>query len=308
MEKNLLEKVACICCESKEYTIIHDPKKIDALSKDDLLKVYKSSSDDQLLNQLVRCIDCGLVYLNPRVSKEIILASYSGAEDLTFITQNEERIKTFKKSFLNFAHTFSVPTNKNTRVLDIGCAGGAFPKAADDLGFNVVGIEPSKYLCEWGKKEYGLDLRPGILDEHDFEKESFDVITLWDVVEHLIDPRVEIKKISYILKKKGYLIVNYPDYNSLVAKLMGLKWPFFLSVHLFYFSSKTIKMFLSKFGFEIVELKPHWQTLKLEYVLRRASTSFGFFKVIQKFIQTFRLGNLPIAYYLGQVQVVARKV
>ena len=99
-------------------------------------------------------------------------------------------------------------------VIDIGCAGGAFPKAADDLGFNVVGIEPSKYLCEWGKKEYGLDLRPGILDEHDFEKESFDVITLWDVVEHLIDPRVEIKKISNILFQ---ISRNWPNTKHFVG-------------------------------------------------------------------------------------------
>lgn len=307
MESTLLQSVDCVCCGSHDYTVIHNPEKIDNLTREDLLKVYKSSSDEKLLNQLVECESCGLAYLNPRVADDIILESYSEAEDLTFVTQNEERIKTFKKSFSKFANKFSVKMSKESKVLDIGCAGGAFPKAANDLGFDVIGIEPSKYLCEWGKENYGLDLRPGILDQQDFEAKTFDVVTLWDVIEHLADPKVELKKIRSILKDKGYLLVNYPDYNSFITKLMGLRWPFYLSVHLFYFSPKTITKLLNDSGFEVMEIKPHWQTLKLGYVLGRAAAYFSVFKIFQKIVNGIGLGNIPIAYYLGQTQVVARK-
>ncbi|MBT7608698.1 MAG: class I SAM-dependent methyltransferase [Bacteriovoracaceae bacterium] len=308
MQSSLLETVDCVCCGSHDYAIIHNPSQIDNLSREDLLKVYKSSSDEKLLNQLVECDGCGLAYLNPRVAEDIILESYSGAEDLTFVSQNEERIKTFKKSFLKFAQKYSVNIAKESKVLDIGCAGGAFPKAAHDLGFDVIGIEPSGYLCDWGKKTYGLDLRPGFLEKQNFEPKAFDVVTLWDVVEHLTDPKTELRRIGNILKDKGYLLVNYPDYNSVVAKIMGLKWPFLLSVHLFYFSPKTIKALLNDCGFEVMEVKPHWQTLKLGYVLGRAASYFSVFKIFQKVVKVIGLSNVPIAYYLGQTQVVARKL
>ena len=185
--------------------------------------------------------------------------------------------------------------------------GGAFVKAATDLGFDAVGIEPSRWLVDWGRKFYGIDLRQGVLDQHDFPEQSFDVVSLWDVVEHLPDPRAVVDHIHRLLKPGGCLIVNYPDYDSLAHKVLRDKWPMLLSVHLTYFTRKTISDFLARSRFEIVELRPFWQSLKLQYVLRRAEAYIPAFRYIRSAIQSMGLGDLQVTYNIGQTFVLARR-
>ena len=158
------------------------------------IEVYKSSSDTTIMDRLVCCTGCGFKYLSPRIKDNIILKSYSESQDNTFISQNSERILTFTKNFKKIVK--KIKLRKGSLILDIGCAAGAFPKAAKDLGFNVVGIEPSKWLCEQARKQYNLDVRQGTLSSQKLEGEKFDVVTLWDVLEHLTDPVNELTLIN----------------------------------------------------------------------------------------------------------------
>lgn len=304
--KNFIEEVPCPHCGSTTYDVVFNANYPDNLTPNNLVDVYSSSSDTTLMDQMVECKQCELNYLNPRIKEDIIMQSYSDVEDNTFISQNKERIQTFKKSLTDFVKRHNINV-KDKKVLDVGCAGGAFPEAANQVGFNVVGVEPSKYLSNWAKNEYGLDIRSGILQDFNFEEKSFDIVTLWDVIEHLTRPDEVLGQIHKLLKDDGSLIVNYPDFASLPCRLMGKKWPFFLSVHLIYFTPKTIKQYLKKNGFDVVEIKPYWQTLQLGYVLKRAGQYFGIFSFFGKIVDSIGLGKLPISYYIGQTFVMAKK-
>jgi 2-polyprenyl-3-methyl-5-hydroxy-6-metoxy-1,4-benzoquinol methylase len=305
--KSIFENVDCPHCHSRKFKIISNAKYPDTISKSELLKMYLSSSDYQLIDQMVSCSDCSLIYLNPRVNSDIILESYASAIDLIFVKQNDVRIITFKRSLRKILNYLKITPSKNIQILDVGCAGGAFPKAANDLGFSVIGIEPSKWMCEFGKKNYSLDLREGTLNEHNFDESTFDIITLWDVIEHLANPSSVVKEINRILKPNGHLIVNFPDYASLARKLFRKKWPFFLSVHLIYFTPKTLTKMLNNNGFEVIKISPFWQTLQLGYVLKRASDYFTFFKYLEKFCQRIGIVKLHFTYNLGQTQLIAKK-
>jgi predicted TPR repeat methyltransferase len=260
-----------------------------------------------LMDQLVRCLGCSLNYLNPRVKHEIILQSYSDAVDPMFIEQNEQRVKTFTRTLKSLMARHHIKVDETKTVLDIGCAGGAFPKAASDLGFSAVGVEPSRWLSNEARKRYALDIRTGVLEDQDFTAQSFDMVTMWDVIEHLIDPGGIVDKIHHLLHADGTLVINYPDQASLAQKLMGKKWPFYLSVHLTYFTPTTITKFLNQHGFAVVEIRPFWQTLQLGYVLQRASAYFKIFGAAKKAIESIGLGSQPFHYQLGQTLVVARK-
>ena len=110
-----------------------------------------------------------------------------------------------------------------------------------------------------------------------------------------------------ILLSDGHLIVNYPDYDSWPRKLMGTKWPFFLSVHLFYFTPQSIRQILEKHGFQVVRIEPYFQTLELGYVLERAGQIFYFAKWVERAVKILGLGQIPFKYYLGQTLVTAKK-
>lgn len=303
----LFESIACPLCGGKEFATIFEAKSSASLSSADFLSLYRSSSDAELHERLVECRHCNLGFLNPRVLPEIVLKSYSDAVDPTFVTQNETRIATFRRALARILKVTGMEAAKSTRVLDIGCAGGAFPKAVADAGMSVVGIEPSKWLSDYGKRTYGVDIRAGTLDDHHFPPGSFDLITLWDVIEHVHDPVALLQKCRTLLKKDGTLVLNYPDFGSRLTKLMGRKWPFFLSVHLFYFTRTSIQTALGKAGLEAFRFQMHWQTLQTSYVLKRASAYFPFLRRPVEWFSRSPLAMLPFTYYMGQTTVYSRR-
>ena len=283
----------CPLCEGREYRVLKPANYPTHLSGKDLLQTYSSSSDHVLMDQLVACKECGLAYLSPRVRSDIILKSYSDAVDPTFVKQNPFRISTFGRNLGDLSRRQKITPGPARKILDIGCASGAFLKAASDLGFSTVGVEPSRWMCEFGKKEYGLDLRQGTLEDHRFQDGEFDMVTLWDVIEHLVDPKKTLAEAERVLKEDGLLIVNYPDFGSFASRILGRKWPFLLSVHLIYFTPATIRRLLSKCGFEVVELRPYWQTLELGYVMQRAIPYFAFFRWMEKIVNALGMGKVP---------------
>lgn len=301
------EEVGCPQCGSRTNQVLRPAQHPPGLGRKELLAVYSASSDHMLLDSLVRCDRCNLVYLNPRIRQELILESYASAVDPQFIRQNEQRIRTFARSLSYLTKKYRLRARPETRVLDVGCAGGAFPKAASDAGFGVIGVEPSKWLSEQGRLNYGLDIRTGLLSEQDLPAAGFDVVTLWDVIEHLTNPTEVIGDIHRLLKPGGLLVVNYPDYGSWARRLLGSKWPFFLNVHLIYFTPQTITRFLEERGFQVMEVKPFWQTLQLGYVLKRAGSYFRLFGFLEKLVGAVGLYELPVRYNMGQSFLVARK-
>jgi 2-polyprenyl-3-methyl-5-hydroxy-6-metoxy-1,4-benzoquinol methylase len=306
-EPGLTETVPCPLCGSGSYDVLRPARYPEGMQGEELLGAYRSSSDHIMMDQLARCRDCRLAYLNPRVRADIILSSYAGAIDPVFVKQNPLRIRTFRKSLAALMERYGIAPSREKQVLDIGCAGGAFPKAASDLGFTAVGVEPSAWLCEWGRREYGLDLRAGTLADHRFPAKGFFLATLWDVIEHLTDPAAVLAEAHRVLADDGLLVVNFPDYDSWARRLMGFRWPFFLSVHLIYFNRATITRMLERAGFEVLEVRPFWQTLEAGYVAHRASAYFTPFAWVEKALGWLGLAQAPLTYQLGQSMAVARK-
>src|SRR5262249_13219671 len=152
----------CVLCGKREHEVILQATYPDRLTGRELSEIFRSSSDHKLMDQLVRCSECGLVFLNPRLRQGVVIDAYRAAVDPVFFQQNPMRIRTFRRSFLKLARRYGVRLERSTKVLDVGCAGGAFVKAAHDLGCSAVGIEPSQWLCEEGRRLYGLDIRSGV--------------------------------------------------------------------------------------------------------------------------------------------------
>lgn len=306
--QNIYNLLSCPLCASEKFSIIKSSLNNLPIEHSDINKIFSSSSDFELTEQLVSCTNCTLIYVNPQIQENIILNAYSDDIDEKFISQNKSRIITFTRYINWFCNFLKMKPNKNIKLLDIGCAGGAFLFAAQEMGFSVIGVEPNKWLAKKGEEMYDVKIIPSSLEEAKLDNNKFDIISLWDVIEHLPNPSKVLTNISKVLSYNGYLIINFPNYDSLARKIMGFKWPFFLNVHLIYFNKKTMQKLLIDNGFQLIKIKPFYQTLELDYILTRASNTFKFFKYVNIIIRKLGLSKLKINYNLGQSLVIAKKI
>jgi len=292
--------VACNLCGSRDYRVLIEP----VVKEFDPLEVMTASKGIMGTQRIVRCSNCGLVYVNPRVSAKIVDHSYRNSKDEVYVKGSAGRQSTFRR-YVKKIEKWRRPPG---RLLDIGCAAGFFVHEAGNAGWDAAGVEPSKWLVEWGIKNLGEKLFAGTLRECRFKEGEFDLLTMWDVLEHLPDPISELYECSRILRKGGMIIINYPDFGSMLARLMGRRWWFLLSNHLYYFTPDTMRRYLEKAGFEVKRFAPHWQTLPLGYLSKILSIySPRLSGISVRFFDVLRLGNIPIPYYAAQTNVIAVK-
>lgn len=300
----LLETVPCNMCGADDFEVIY-PARYEDAKPEEIANTFRSSGDEVLLDRLVQCKRCGLQYLNPRLKSDVVLEGYGAGTDELFVSQVAGRERTFAKS-LKFIEGFR---SSRGSLLDVGTAGGSFLAVAQRAGWQVAGCEPNRWLCEWANQHYGLSVVPGTIFDMKLADASYDVVTLWDVLEHTPDPKSVLQECSRVLKPGGLLVVNYPDIHSLVARLMGRRWVFLLSVHLYYFTAVTIEKILEGTGFRMLAKRPHWQTLELGYIFFRMEAYLGgFAHLCGKMVKALGLANIQIPYWMGQVLVVAEKI
>ena len=298
------ETVVCNLCEAPSYRIVYAARDVSNVEVN-LAERFRSSSDETLNEQMVECTNCGLQYVNPRLNANLVLEGYSLGSDEVFVSQAPSREHTFAKSL----DAIERQTNgRRGRILDVGTAGGSFLRVAFQRGWEVEGCEPNRWLCDWAQRHYGIAVRPGTLFEQAYPSHAFDVVSLWDVLEHTPDPKSLILECRRLLKPNGLLVVNYPDIGSWIARLMGRSWVFLLDVHLYYFTRATLGRLLADAGFTVSVTRPHYQWLELGYVLRRARPYVGLPALLaERASSSVGLHKWRIPYWIGQTLVIARK-
>lgn len=299
-QTNFYETVMCNLCGSPEYEIIIKPTK----AVDDPTKIISASGGIMGTQQVVRCKKCGLCYVNPRIKSDTVVSSYTEADDSLYASQAEGRINTFKES-LKFIEKYYPSKGK---ILDIGAAAGFFLKTAKDANWETYGVEPSKWSANFANTNYNVNVKQGTLSDTKFESNFFDVITMWDVLEHVPDPTKELTEVFRILKPGGMLVINYPDFETFIAKLFGSKWWFLLSVHLYYFGKNSMTKILQKCGFAKPDFHPYWQSLSLGHLAKMLSLyNKGISNLSAKLFDILHLSDLKIKYYASQTNVISWK-
>ena len=191
------ELVKCPLCKKNNYEIIIHPKEKKKFKKNYFKTIFNSSSsifDDQI----VKCKNCKFIYLNPRIKQKIIDKGYAFSKDRKFVSQNKNRIKTFKNTLDLLSNQIDFSDKK---ILDIGSGGGAFLKACKDRNIIAEGIEPNKWLLIIQKK-YGINISTKNLNKIN---KTYHIVSLFDVLEHI--PILDWLLIKYTIVKKW--IFNY---------------------------------------------------------------------------------------------------
>lgn len=218
--------------------------------------------------RIVECQHCGHVYANPRWEADELLNAYEDVKDETYVAERFGRKRTFARH-LHLLERFAGSADGRL-LLDVGAYTGVFVETALEYGWRAIGIEPSHWAASIAQKE-GIPVIQGTLDSPELEDRRFDVITMWDVIEHLIDPSAELKKSFHLLEPGGLLAVHTMDIESLTARLMGERWPWLMDMHIHYFSRRTLTKFLEKSGFKVIWSGAQGRYLSLGYLGTRVS-------------------------------------
>ncbi|MBI3361890.1 MAG: class I SAM-dependent methyltransferase [Chloroflexi bacterium] len=225
---------------------------------------------------IVECKQCGLVYANPRWSDDETLNHYEAVKDPLYLEEREGRVLTFQRHLRPLLALIGRLPKPGERLLDVGCYIGVFVEIARDAGWEATGVEPSGWGVAEARKR-GLNVVEGTLASARFPDESFDVVTMWDVIEHLTDPMAELRETHRILRSPdpasgtpgGLLVIHTMDIESLFARLMGRRWPWLMEMHLYFFSRRTLKAMLEAAGFELIRAEAQGRYLRLGYVVTR---------------------------------------
>jgi SAM-dependent methyltransferase len=231
---------------------------------------------------IVRCTDCGLRFLDPQPTEAELTALYGeyyyvspdsrqrGYEG--YATEAENWRRTFRDRLRDLPATHG-------RLLDVGAATGFFVEQANAIGWDAVGIEPSQWAADYARTELGVDVQTGDLATIRFPDAAFDVVTLWEVIEHLPDPAVTLREVRRILRPGGHLILSTPDAGSLAARLSGKRWLGWRKVpeHLFFFDRSNLDRLLVQEGFEPARHRYASLTVSAGFAVERGLALLGLF-------------------------------
>ncbi|MBN1273076.1 MAG: class I SAM-dependent methyltransferase [Candidatus Aminicenantes bacterium] len=209
---------------------------------------------------LVRCRQCGLMYLDPMPTRKqldrhylVDYIPYSKAidDEPNLLKRWDRRYGMYKR----YCAVTQVAGREPGRVLDVGCATGNFLEAMRRHGsWQPVGVEPNRHASNYARDRLGLDVFTGTLEEAGFRDNSFDVVTMWDVLEHVTDPKATLQEVARVLRIGGILVMSLPNPETWEIGLFGSYWGGWdVPRHLHLFTHDVTARYLEEAGFELIK-------------------------------------------------------
>ncbi len=259
-------------------------------ASDEELVLQTHAQPGQTLYSLVRCRACGMVYMNPRPDEACISQFYP--EDYApYHRPSKQRVGWWgrtrryleqlvlsrrfgypqplrgwrEKTLAYLAGPWfgpdrhsqtALPFQGEGRLLDYGCGSGCFAARMRDRGWTVTGMDFSPHAAEQARKRHGLDVLVGTLPHPKVRPESFDMVTLGAVLEHVHWPQQLIGSAVRVLRPGGVLVVSVPNFDSWGRRTFGANWwPLDIPLHLLHFTPATLCRLLGGYGLEVEEVR-----------------------------------------------------
>jgi 2-polyprenyl-3-methyl-5-hydroxy-6-metoxy-1,4-benzoquinol methylase len=267
---------------------------------------------------VVRCQACGLIFRFELPSAAALRTIYDGSYFMAspgdeggrgyldyLSDEPEHRRNAQRRLDLLRAHGAEGP------LLDIGAAGGFFVDEADRDGWEAVGVDVSQQMSAWAREKLRADVRTGAFLELDFPEAPFATVTMWDYLEHVVDPTDELERAAALLRPAGILALSTGDVQSPLARASGSRWHLLTPEHHNYFFSRaTLARYLNAAGMDVLSMKFLWSRYSLGYVAHKTQTltSHPLVRGLGTKLLRTRLANVTLPLNLFDiVTVVARK-
>ncbi len=204
---------------------------------------HRSRSGKSL--RTVICLACGLVWSDPRPhdAKQFYEDEYRLSYKNAYSPRPKHVLRAGKVALSRFEKIARLLTGRKT-VLDVGTGGGEFAYLLQSLGHCVSGVEPNKGYADYSIKEYGLAAQVGFIQDVVFPPESFDVVTIWHVLEHTEDPGAVLALLRSWLKIDGIVVVEVPNVEATCQAPRST----FHEAHLYNFNCVSLRRLARKHG------------------------------------------------------------
>lgn len=206
--------------------------------------------------RFVICNKCGFLYVNPILKENQNNQFYKNEDSWFEVLQNSVQSEMDRLKFAYGLGMIEEYAQKGS-LLDVGCGNSSFMEVAAERGWNCTGIEFNSKGLEIAKAK-GLKVTNTDIYSPFFEDKKFDLITLWEVLEHVCDPRAMLQRVNYLLNPKGLVFILVPNRDSLINRMLREKSNSFTGhCHVNFFNAKLLKNLLKDEGFNALS----WETL-----------------------------------------------
>jgi SAM-dependent methyltransferase len=210
------------------------------------------------LGDFLRCDECGHLQLASMPADLSSAVADAASDDYE---AEEEGQRATARVELARVERF-VPSGR--RLLDFGCWVGFLASEASARGWEVVGVEPSRWAAERARSR-GVE----VVDEADLPAGAFSVVTMGDVIEHLPDPGATLDRVAAWLEPGGMVWMATPDAGSRVARVLGRRWWSVIPTHLHLFTRLGMRRLLERHGYEVLWMRSSPKAFSVAYYLGR---------------------------------------
>lgn len=244
--KAVWQAAACPLCRQQQYRLYHEER----------LAYF----GQELTFRIVRCVHCGLVFTNPRLRETNGAYEHAAWDAQAVEAHARAKAGVFERA-LNEIGKRQRQLGKQAGgcLLDIGCGSGHFAGAARQRGYAVMGLEPTASYAAYARGCHQIDVIERPMETAGLIENSFDVITAWDVIEHVSDPRLFLERCALWLKPDGILALRFPSarwqklkgvvYHRLLGSVRAAFAP---TIHLTFFDKGTFAAMASQEGLKVL--------------------------------------------------------
>jgi 2-polyprenyl-3-methyl-5-hydroxy-6-metoxy-1,4-benzoquinol methylase len=279
-------------------------------SQQDFLEAEDHNVSNDLF-KIVECVACSFRFTNPIPTEETIGDYYK--------SENYVSHSGTKKGFVNRVYhivrsraikqkeNLAAKYSKEQTILDIGCGTGDFLGYCKSQNWKTLGLEPDQSARKIALESNAIDAKV-LKHLYEIEANTFDVISMWHVLEHVYNLNEDIEQYKKILKKDGALIVAVPNCSSKDAEHYKSSWAAYdLPIHLYHFRPDNMKQLFSKHGMEVVEILP----MKFDsYYISMVSEKYKGGNIFSGFVNGLKsniAANSKNNKYSSQIYVIKHK-
>jgi SAM-dependent methyltransferase len=266
-------------------------------------EAFGASRTDLALSDILLCEECNFGFAERGAIEKDLAAIYENIDESVYESEDRGRWVTAARH-LRIVHRYARPPGS---LLDVGCASGRFLRLALDAGWQVSGVEPSKSFI---RRAVSLlagcgELMQSTFEDAKFNTPPFDVITMWDVLEHVPDPKAFLARARSLLTPRGRLFVKVPNLKSTAARVLRSRWPLLLPEHLNYFTRNSLRLCAQKAGLQVIAFRNRPVSVSLDYLFfRLGQHGFSVAEILHRALSCSRAGRWTIPVFYGECYAI----